>query len=117
LAGQWISPGTPVFSTNKTDCQDITDILLKKALSTMPPIPLSKTIQDNNCHINYLILITIKWCFNATFNNIQLCRLVASHWQILSHNIVPNAHRLSGIQIHNVGNNLGKNKFTKIETD
>jgi hypothetical protein len=58
LAGRWISPGTPVFSTNKTDCQDITDILLKA-----------------------------------------------------------NAHRLSGIQIHNVGNNLGKSMFTNIETD
>jgi hypothetical protein len=55
LAGRWISPGTPVFSTNKTDRQDITDILLKKAFSTITPIRLSKTIQDNNCHINYLI--------------------------------------------------------------
>ena len=26
--GRWFSPGTPVFSTNKTDCQEITDILL-----------------------------------------------------------------------------------------
>ena len=25
----WFSPGTPVSSTNKTDCHDITDILLK----------------------------------------------------------------------------------------
>jgi hypothetical protein len=33
LAGRWISPGTPVFSTNKTDRQDITDILLKKTFS------------------------------------------------------------------------------------
>jgi hypothetical protein len=55
LAGRWISPGTPVFSTNKTDCQDKTDILLKVALNTISPIPLYKTIQGNNCHINYLI--------------------------------------------------------------
>ena len=61
--------------------------------------------------------VTGVWCFNATFNNIQLCRPVASHWQTLSHNVVPNTHRLSGIQTHNVSNNLGKNKFTKIETD
>jgi hypothetical protein len=28
-AGQWFSPGTPVSSTNKTDCHDIVEILLK----------------------------------------------------------------------------------------
>jgi hypothetical protein len=30
------SPGTPVSSTNKTDCHDITEILLKVALNTNP---------------------------------------------------------------------------------
>jgi hypothetical protein len=38
---QWFSPGTPVSSTNKTDCHDITEILLKVALNiitlTMSP--------------------------------------------------------------------------------
>ena len=34
-AGLWFSPGTPVFSTNKTDRQDITEILLKVALNTI----------------------------------------------------------------------------------
>ena len=34
-AGQWFSLGTPVSSTNKTDCHDITEILLKVALSTI----------------------------------------------------------------------------------
>jgi hypothetical protein len=33
--GQWFSPGTPVSSTNKTDCHDITEILLKVALNTI----------------------------------------------------------------------------------
>jgi len=31
MAGGWFSPGTPVSPTNKTDCHDITDILLKVA--------------------------------------------------------------------------------------
>ena len=31
-AGRWFSPDTPVSSTNKTDHQDITEILLKVAL-------------------------------------------------------------------------------------
>jgi len=33
--GQWFSPGPPVFSTKKTDHHDITEILLKVALSTI----------------------------------------------------------------------------------
>jgi len=35
VAGLWFSPGTPVSSTNKTDCHDITEILLKAALNTI----------------------------------------------------------------------------------
>ena len=31
--GAWISPGTPVFSTNETDRHDRTEILLKVALN------------------------------------------------------------------------------------
>ena len=33
--GQWFSPGPPVSSTNKTDCHDIAEILLKVTLNTM----------------------------------------------------------------------------------
>jgi hypothetical protein len=33
----WFSPGTPVSSTNKTDCHDITEILLKVALNSITP--------------------------------------------------------------------------------
>ena len=33
--GQWFSSGPPVFSTNKTDRHDITEILLKVALNTI----------------------------------------------------------------------------------
>ena len=33
--GQWFSPGPLVSSTNKTDCHDITEILLKVALNTI----------------------------------------------------------------------------------
>ena len=34
-AGRWFSPGTAVSSTNKTDCHDITEILLKVMLNTI----------------------------------------------------------------------------------
>ena len=33
--GQWFSPGTPVSSTNKIDCHDITKILLKVPINTI----------------------------------------------------------------------------------
>jgi hypothetical protein len=39
--GQWFSPGTPAFSTTKTDHHDIAEILLKVALNTKKP---NKTI-------------------------------------------------------------------------
>ena len=34
-AGRWFSPGTLVFSTNKTDRHDITEIMLKVALNSI----------------------------------------------------------------------------------
>jgi hypothetical protein len=37
--GLWFSPGTPVYSTNKTDCHDITVVLLKAALNTITHTP------------------------------------------------------------------------------
>jgi hypothetical protein len=38
-AGQGFTLGTPVSSTNKTDCHDIVEILLKVALNTTEPTP------------------------------------------------------------------------------
>ena len=38
MAGQWSFPGTPVFSTNKTDCHNMTEILLKVASNTITSI-------------------------------------------------------------------------------
>ena len=35
--GRWFSPGTLISSTNKTDCHDITEILLKVVLSIIKP--------------------------------------------------------------------------------
>jgi hypothetical protein len=40
-AGWWFSPGTPVSSINKTDCHDITEILLKVVLNTITHNPRS----------------------------------------------------------------------------
>ena len=37
MTGWSFSPGAPLFSTNKTDRHDITEILLKVALNTIKP--------------------------------------------------------------------------------
>ena len=39
-AGLWFPPSTPVSSTNKTDRNDITEILLKVTLRTITHQPL-----------------------------------------------------------------------------
>ena len=41
--GLWFSPGTPVSSTNKTNCHNITEILLKVSLNTI-------TVTLTHCH-------------------------------------------------------------------
>ena len=51
MTGLWVSPGTPNSSTNKTDCHDITEILLKVALNTInqtkPTISLNRYNEKN----------------------------------------------------------------------
>ena len=39
-AGWWFSSGTLVFSTNKTDCHNVTELLLKVALNTINHKPI-----------------------------------------------------------------------------
>ena len=56
--GQWFSPGTPVFSTNKTDSHDITEILLKVALNTINQTNLENWIFERILHVHNSIHIT-----------------------------------------------------------
>jgi hypothetical protein len=47
LASQWFSLSPPVSSTNKTDRQDITEILLKVELNTINQTkPINSIIKD-----------------------------------------------------------------------
>jgi hypothetical protein len=46
--GWWFSPGTPAFSTTKTGCHDVAEILLKVALNTKIQIQIHSLI------INYM---------------------------------------------------------------
>ena len=78
--GQWFSLGTPVSSTNKPDCHDITEILLKVALST---IDLSQPIETWFIYHSNFIITTTKtkksWQFDVFFfvfemyNTIMVC--------------------------------------------
>ena len=53
VTGRWFSLCTTVFSTNKTDRYDITEILLKVALNTInqknPSILLGPVVQLTYC--------------------------------------------------------------------
>jgi hypothetical protein len=44
VAGQWLSPDTPVSSINKTESHDITEILLKVAVNTIKPNQIKPSI-------------------------------------------------------------------------
>jgi hypothetical protein len=49
VADLWFSLGTPVSFTNKTDCHDTTEILLKVALNT-----ISLAFTDTHCQSKWL---------------------------------------------------------------
>jgi hypothetical protein len=42
--GRWVSPGTPIPSTRKTDCHDITEILFKVAWNTITIKPINLVV-------------------------------------------------------------------------
>ena len=64
---RWFSSGTPVSSTNKTDRQNITEILLKVALSTIKP---NQANHRSHC---WKIFFSIQFLFvlNVVFINIK----------------------------------------------
>jgi hypothetical protein len=66
MAGRWLSPDTPVSSTNKTDRHDITEILLKVALNTINRAQcLIGSLLNNTCTqdiIVYLYIFYTLWC-------------------------------------------------------
>jgi hypothetical protein len=78
----WFSPSTLVSFTNKTDCQDITEILLKVALKHHKPKSKPNLIQIQrvvlcNWFINLYLLSNLKLCFSFQIH------LVPCSWQTL----------------------------------
>jgi hypothetical protein len=58
VSGQCFSPGT---STNKTDCHDITEILLKVALNTITPNSIANhsNFIDFTSHTHFYIMASL----------------------------------------------------------
>jgi hypothetical protein len=56
--GQWFSPGTSIPSTNKTDCHNVTYILLKVALNT---INQTRFLWSMQCQNNLSLLTELTY--------------------------------------------------------
>jgi hypothetical protein len=50
VTGRWFSPGPPVYSTNKTDRHDITEIFMKVALNTIKQTNKQTKMSDRWSH-------------------------------------------------------------------
>ena len=59
MTGWWFSPGTLVSSTNKTDRHDITEILLKIALSIIKPNQTVINVNGIHTSIDYLLILLL----------------------------------------------------------
>jgi hypothetical protein len=57
---QWFSLGSPFFSTNKADCHDITEILLKMELSTIKQTNNIMTISFYNSFQGMEVVCVVK---------------------------------------------------------
>jgi hypothetical protein len=121
-------PSIPVASIHKTDCHNITEILLKVVLNTITHkhIEINETtdkcwrvvckfVTSNEYKVRVRVMV-----FNTIFNKISVISWrsvylveetgvpgenhwpAASHWQALSHNLVSSTPRLSKIRTHNV---------------
>ena len=74
VTGQWFSWSPPVFSTNKTDCHDMTEVLLKVALNT---------IKQTNRQL--LLLLQIVFVSSATVSNMTIVLLIYTSLTVVSH--------------------------------
>ena len=70
-AGQLFSPGTPVSSTNTTDCHDITEILLKVALNANTLTLLCAAIAYCSRNYHHKNILKIYWLIDWSLLNVQ----------------------------------------------
>jgi hypothetical protein len=69
--GRWFSLGPPVFSTNKTDHHDITEILLKVALNTIRQTKQKIILRQNKLTFKY-------------GNSYMICRFIISYGSLIN---------------------------------
>jgi hypothetical protein len=79
--GRWISLGTPVSSTNRTDRNDITEILLEVALNT---ITLTKQIMVSHEDHQFLYIFMAN-----RYQICKKCQLVVLKVKIFNQHILP----------------------------
>ena len=60
VTGWWFSPGSPVSSIDKTDCHDITEILLNVLLNTIKQTNKHKSLICDDSHLGFMINTKIK---------------------------------------------------------
>jgi len=80
FAGQWFSTGTQISSNNKTDCHDITEILLKVALNT---ITLTPSVFIFTCKA----ILTLMYIYKQQFFNETIFTLIEWYIQIENKNL------------------------------
>ena len=94
MAGQWSFPGTPVFSTNKTDCHNMTEILLKVASNTITSIIFFMNLKITGFFSLIVVLVhvyqfltpvtAIKLKFNLSDSEFKYCfNTLYSDWKHL----------------------------------
>jgi hypothetical protein len=80
-AGQWFSTGTLVFSTNKTDHHDITEILLKVALNSITLLNPTPKEPCNSCvHVNIIFYCPCRNGLSYQKFNINVCLCTLSRF-------------------------------------
>ena len=96
VTGRWFSLTTPISSTNKTDCHDITEILLKVVLNTITPLNCMRLKQRVLIRLTYNIYYTY-WAKATT------CSLVVGNGWIFS---VISSKYLYKLESHGISNGL-----------
>ena len=85
VTGRWFSLGTPVSSTNKTDCHDISEILLKVTLNTINLTLTQLFPRFRFAFYNYLVTSAnyCLWLIIILKYNIQLNEslIISEHFQ------------------------------------
>ena len=92
--------GTPVFSTNKTDCHDITEILLKGAINTINHLPQQPIVHFYCTMSLHCLQYYLNYDFSENFVN--------------KTKVVPLSQTVSE-KIHKL-RNKGNNKITELRT-